>query len=236
MKESVGIVIALYNQGKYLDDAIRSVIDNGDKFNVEIVIVDDKSTDDSLKIAKELQVVYVAHKIRILEHEVNRGQAAARNTGIMHLPDADYIICLDADDRLHYNYINRLWGTIQRDKVDVSYANSQMFGDQTGVYKWPEFSEANLKRGNFINCSAMFKRVVWQNSGGFDETMRDGLEDYEFWIRAFRRGFKFAKNNDTRLWWRRSGTGTTHSIDTDKEKHDKVMGYIKTKHKEWVGT
>jgi len=231
--KSIGVVIPVFNQGEYLNDALRSIMDNGNRFDVQVAIVDDKSTDASLNIIKELQVAYLGKlNIKILEHEVNKGLSAARNTGIACI-DTDYIVCLDADDRLHFNYFNRCYTTMIKEKVDIVYADAYLFGSQHGVYRWPDFDIMQFRYGNFVNCSAMFKRNVWVTIGKFDENMHNGWEDYEFWIRAYKAGFKFAKSPDTRLWWRQKESSMNTELNADKEKKEAIKKYINSKHEGW---
>lgn len=232
-KESIGIVIPLYNQGIYLEDALRSVYDNGTKFDVKVVIVDDKSTDNSLVAAESLSKTYrdAFTLISIQTHPVNRGLSAARNTGIQSI-DTTYVVCLDADDRLHHNYFNQCWHTMYTQTADIVYTDMQEFGLSHALYTWHTFSEAELRRGNFIHCAAMFRKAVWETVGGFDVDMRCGLEDYEFWIRAHLCGFKFVKNLNTRLWWRRTASSMTAALETQNKRAD-VMAYIQNKHMGW---
>ncbi|MGH8639004.1 MAG: glycosyltransferase family A protein, partial [Burkholderiales bacterium] len=88
---TVGIVVTTYNHTRFLDDALRSVVDQSRAADA-VVVVDDGSTDDPAAVAARFPGV------RLMRQE-NRGLAAARNTGLAAL-DTTYVVFLDADDRL----------------------------------------------------------------------------------------------------------------------------------------
>ena len=93
------VVMALYNNEDYLAEAIESLtVQNfGFEHNVELIIVDDGSTDNSLKIAKEFESSY-PDNIKVI-HKENGGQASARNLGLKYVK-GDYVNFLDSDDKL----------------------------------------------------------------------------------------------------------------------------------------
>ena len=96
------VIMALYNNEKYLEDAIESLITQnfGFEHNIELIIVDDGSSDDSLKIAEEYQEKY-PYNIQVLSKE-NGGQASARNLGLEYAK-GDYINFIDSDDKISPN-------------------------------------------------------------------------------------------------------------------------------------
>ena len=77
-----------------------------------------------------------------------------------------------------------------------------MFGKVNKLFEWPVFHAEILRRKNFIHSAAMFKRKVWEDICGFNENMNLGWEDYDFWIRAHLKGFKFQKVWETFLYYR----------------------------------
>src|SRR5258708_38128958 len=91
----LSIIIPNYNQAEYLSDAIESVIAYNDILvRIELIVIDDGSTDNSLEIAKNYE-----GRGLILISQVNKGLSSARNTGIMNA-SGDYCLFLDADDML----------------------------------------------------------------------------------------------------------------------------------------
>jgi len=88
----VSIIIATYNRANVLGRSVRSVLHQSYQ-NFEILIVDDKSTDNTQQIAEQ----FADERIRFLRHEANQGQSAAHNTGI-HQAEGVYVAFLDSDD------------------------------------------------------------------------------------------------------------------------------------------
>src|SRR6266849_1371894 len=87
----VSVVVVCYNQAKYLGEAIESAL--AQRYQpVEILVVDDGSTDATAKVAATFPRVHYVH-------QSNRGLAAARNTGLRH-STGEYVVFLDADDKL----------------------------------------------------------------------------------------------------------------------------------------
>lgn len=95
------VIIPLYNKAEYIRRTLKSVLAQSFQ-NFEVIVVDDGSKDDSLKIARQV----VSGKIRIITQE-NQGTAVARNTGIEHAC-GEYIAFLDADDEWKSNYLETI--------------------------------------------------------------------------------------------------------------------------------
>ncbi len=91
----VAVIVCTYNMVRYLPESLDSVLELRYP-NLEIVVVDDGSTDGTQDLIKEKY----PHKVTCIRQE-NRGLFAARNTGIKAVPDADYYSIVDADDRIH---------------------------------------------------------------------------------------------------------------------------------------
>ena len=141
-----------------------------------------------------------------------------------------YIVCLDADDKIPSNYLEENYVNIIHSNVDVSYTDVRCFGISSQILYWPEFSVDNLRIGNYIHCAAMFNKNIWKLVGGYDELMTDGLEDYDLWLRFAKVGAKFKKTSKTFLWWRKLSNSMTTTLHL---KLNEVHHYLKTKHGDW---
>lgn len=221
------IVIPNYNQGKYCQQCFDSILEQ-DLQPDEVIIVDDKSTDDSISLIEEQLVAHPTWKL--IKHESNKGLPATRNTGIKN-SESDFVVCLDLDDLLAHNYLSSCTNTIQLYDVDIVYCNSVEFGAKQGEIKFPEFDEAILRQRNFINCSAMFRRQVWEKSP-YDEIFIESLEDYEFWISAHLNGFTFKKNLHSALLYRRTESSMADNTDAEMMKRNKIR--FRVKHKDFI--
>ena len=103
----VSIIIPVYNVSAYIKDCITSVFNQTYK-DLEVIIVNDKTTDDSMRIIHSLlQDNHIPFPVKIVEHDTNKGLSSARNTGIRH-PTGQYIYFLDSDDEITADCIETL--------------------------------------------------------------------------------------------------------------------------------
>ena len=105
----VSIVIPVYNVARYILRCLESVVlQEKGSFKIECVLVDDCSPDDSMEIAKRFVDEYNGSVVfSFLRHDINKGQSAARNTGIRNAT-GDYLFFLDSDDRLEENALSMM--------------------------------------------------------------------------------------------------------------------------------
>jgi len=223
--DKLSVIIPCYNHGKYLREAIESLYSNWITIDMEVMVVDDCSTDDSFDIAINLSKEF---GFSIYQMEKNSKLSAVRNEGIRRT-NGNIIVCLDSDDKLPPNYLQDNYNNMLMYSIDVSYNNSLMFGATNKEIEWPEFNIETLRRSPFIHCSSMYRKEIWESVGGYDESMIDGWEDYEFWMRAARAGFKFKKCNSTHLFYRQGSTQFSQ-VHGPSAKLKNVKNYIKKKH------
>lgn len=127
MKEKVSIIIPAYNVENYIDRCLRSAC-NQTYTNLQIVVVDDGSSDNTLKIIKEFSSI--DDRIIVL-HKGNCGVSSARNMGLA-IAEGEYITFLDSDDELESNAIEVLVSKIEETNADlVSYQFSRWNEDGT---------------------------------------------------------------------------------------------------------
>lgn len=115
MDVQFSVVIPLYNKEAYVAQTLKSVV--GQTYqNFEIIVVNDCSTDNSFDIVKAVQ----DHRIKIIEHNENKGVSASRNTGI-NAATHPYIAFLDADDQWDSSYLETIWNLVKE------YPNESVF-------------------------------------------------------------------------------------------------------------
>jgi glycosyltransferase involved in cell wall biosynthesis len=203
----VSVVVTSYNYGRFLREAVASVQGQSYK-NVEIIVVDDGSTDDTAAVARELPVRYV--------YQRNGGVCRARNHGAT-LARGELLMFLDADDILRPAYIERCQRALAGAPARVAYVYTQMeyFGDQTGIFTTSPFSLERILLGGFIHASALMKRAVFEQTGGFSLQWTRGHEDMELWVRMFSLGHEGLLLPEPLLLYRRHGR--TRNTLTDAE-------------------
>jgi glycosyltransferase involved in cell wall biosynthesis len=180
----VSVVIPCYNSARYLGETIESVLAQT-YARVEVIVVDDGSTDATPKIAQSYPVQYV--------YQTNRGISATRNTGVAH-SRGKYVQFLDHDDRLLPRAIEvgvkfleerpacaMAVGEhryIQADGTEIGYSHKHTTGHD---------HYEQLLEHNFIEtpCSVLHRRSALELTGLFDEKVQ-GAEDYELYLRTAR--------------------------------------------------
>ena len=196
----VSVVIPCFNHGEFLLEAIESV-DRIKRDDIEIVVVDDGSTDKQTRTEiDKLSTV----GMRVIRQE-KKGLGAARNAGIL-AASAQYIFPLDADDRLRSGWMDTGIGILDSNpRVGVVYGDAQCFGTQTHRWVVGPFSGERLLNYNFIHCSALFRKAVWEQNRGYETDMPvQGVEDWDFWIGAFEHGWLFEYLPDIVFDYRRA--------------------------------
>jgi glycosyltransferase involved in cell wall biosynthesis len=123
----------------------------------------------------------------------NKGLAAARNAGIA-ASQGEYILPLDADDRLRTGWIDHGMRILESNpQVGVVYGDAEYFGTRNGRWSAGRFDPDLLLLGNYIHASALYRRAVWEQNRGYDGTMPvQGFEDWDFWLGALEHGWQFA--------------------------------------------
>jgi glycosyltransferase involved in cell wall biosynthesis len=213
----VSIVIPCYNHGSYLSDAIESVLEQTYKAH-EVIVVNDGSKDNTEYVCTQYeQVKYIKIK--------NSGVSIARNTGIK-ASTGTHIICLDADDKLKRDYIQRCIDHI--DKADIISTDFEFFGNTEGIVNringYVNYNQ--LKFSNYVHCAAMFSRKMFNKIGGFDEIMLKGYEDWEYWRRCAKEGYKIYNIPEALLLYRKHEK--SRNKDADKY-YSELKSYINWK-------
>lgn len=173
-----------YNQGPYLPEALDSVLAQIYP-HWECIIVDDGSKDNTAEIAKS----YCAKDSRIkYVYQENSGVSAARNNGVAH-SKGEYILPLDGDDKIAPEFLELTLQEIVKDKnIRVVYTDVQYFGERNDIYKLPDFSIEQLLGMNVMCITSLFRKEDFEKAGGFNTNMKDGFEDWDFFISMFQDG------------------------------------------------
>lgn len=194
----VTVVIPCHDLGAYLDEAVGSVL--AQTFpDFDIVVVDDGSTDEA---TVRLLAEYQRPRTRVIR-QPHRGLPAARNRGVAATA-APYICALDADDRLAPTYLERSVAVLDADP-SLAFASHwvRTFGDEETEWRPDRCDLAAVLDMNTINGAALVRRDALLAVGGWDETMRDGCEDWDLWLRLLERGYRGTIIPEVLFYYRR---------------------------------
>jgi len=205
-KPSVRVVIPCFNHGRHVREAALSAFALEDA-DVEVAVVDDGSDDGASPIQCDDCKALGATVI----HQANGGLSAARNRGAAGA-QTEYLAFLDADDLLLPHFARDLAAAIDaerdagRDDVSHAYGQEQVTGIYEMVWKVPPWDPVRELITNLHPVTALVRRAVFERAGGFDESMRQGHEDWEFWIRCVGLGLRGVRVEKPVFVWRRFHT------------------------------
>lgn len=232
----VSVVIPSFNQGKYLQDAINSLIGGPTSLGhhpgqtlqaFEIVIVDDASPDpESRQLAQALADPWKG--IHVVQHRQNVGAAAAQNTGISRAVGR-YITVMDGDDMRESHALMALYRACLANPGMVAYDDVRTFGngERGKVMRMPDTYDFDiLIEKNQMHKGIMFPRKAWEAVGGYPEQMRQGREDWGFNVALGRAGHCGVHVSGAGYLYRREGQNRTLR-NTSPEWRDYFMDQLR---------
>lgn len=185
----ISIIIPTYNRANVICNAIASALSQTYK-NIEIIVVDDCSTDNTLE-----KIKYFGEKIKVIKHSVNMHVSAARNTG-MNNAQGSYLAFLDSDDEWRENKIELQIAFMQKFDYDISctdFESNYLEGRGVEVKKRP-YNEIKLKDclwGIYFapGSTLVIKKNILKIIGGYNLRYKR-IEDWELFIRLLSSDFK----------------------------------------------
>lgn len=191
-RPTVSVVIPHYNYGRYLPTAVASALDQKD-VDVEVIIVDDRSTDGSVEVARRLAAA--DDRITLVEHEQNLRHIRTYNDGLSRAT-GDYVVLLSADDALTTDSLTRAVALMEaHPSVGLVYGGVDWFegdppaarGGRVRWQVWPgeQWVRRVVRRGRncIVNPEAVLRRSVYEQAGGYDPDFPHAADMY-LWLQA----------------------------------------------------
>ena len=216
MTPTITVIIPAYNCGAFIREAVESALGQSLK-NVEIIVIDDGSTDDTLEVLASIS----DDRLTVLRQR-NSGVSAARNAGLA-AANGEYIFFLDADDVLTPDALRRMVDALeQRPQCVASFAHHIKIAEDgsdlstRADLRWKLFPATDTLRQliakNFIVCGAICIRTDAARAvAGFNPALRLG-EDWDFWCRLAVLGDFAAMPNDVVLLYRQRFSGANRRL------------------------
>ena len=229
----VSVIIPVYNTEKYLSFCLNSCLQQT-LFDIEIICVNDGSTDNSLAILEE----YAKRDYRvIIVNKENGGLSSARNAGLK-VATGEIIMFLDSDDSIAENACERVWVEAKEGKYDILAFSAAYFPTQPEPDQWmkdrlhvrtsrrygfePDILFMNNGAKPFVWRQAFLKEFLDKHKLTFDETVKFG-EDTVFDMEAYPLAWRFAFIEDALYnyrWARPDSLMATAAKDEDKKYAD----------------
>jgi len=189
---AISVVVTLYNYSTYIQQCLKSLEDSHTAAipgGIEVVIVNDASTDDSLKQAMAFQKTS-CHPVRVIDKRLNTGLADARNIGLQ-LARAPHVFIMDADNLVFPRALEELHARIIKDGSAAVYSMLCRFqgahNNREGLLSYYDWDPRMLVEFPYIDAMAMFDREQLIKIGSYDNELYKlgwfGWEDYDLWLR-----------------------------------------------------
>jgi glycosyltransferase involved in cell wall biosynthesis len=191
-------VVACFNYGAYLDEAVRSLLDQ-DGGAPRVVVVDDGSTDPHTLAALDS----LPPEVEVIR-QANAGVARARNAGIERAT-TPFVLCLDADDRLAPGALQSMRSALAvHHEASFAYGHHRYFGEWTATIRFPPYDPLRLLDRHLIGLTTLARRELFDDTRGFDPSF-PAYEDWELWLNALGHGHVGVRVDTVTLEYRRHG-------------------------------
>jgi len=194
----ISVIIPCYNLGKYLEEAVNSVLSQTFQ-DFEIIIVNDGSTDE---FTNNLLANYNRPKTKVLITD-NQGLPSARNNGIK-IAEGKYICCLDADDRYAPEFLQKSIAVLEKDeKCELGFVTTwiQEFEKRSNIVQTSDFKPYKLAIENLIHVASLFRKECWEKVRGY-ATNLSGYQDWNLWISIVSKGYKWSVIEEPLFFYR----------------------------------
>jgi len=228
MNDLISVVIPCYNDGKYLPETVDKLQQQTYK-NFEIIIANDGSTDAyTLKVLQELEQRGIT-----VVHKENGRMSSARNYGEKH-SNGKFIAALDADDYFHPTFFEKaikILNTPGNENIAVVTSYIKMFGEINKLSRPRGGNAFNFLFSSQCPACAMVRKECWDAVGGYDEAMKNGYEDWEFYIRITQKGWTVYVIPEVLFYYRQTSKSTHKNLTLPNRAA--LVNYIVDKHKDW---
>ncbi len=226
----VTVVVPLYNYESYVLEALDSVYEQS-VGPLDLVVVDDGSTDRSLEVATAWAERKAArfNRVVVLKHRSNHGLAHCRNAGF-DAAETPYVLPLDADNKLLPHCCDRLLDTMRSSHVGFVYGTIQRFGDETSFVSDRPYDPQRLVAGNYIDAMALVSKEAWVMVGGYQRIKIAGVEDYDFWCRIAEHGLSGAWCADVVALYRVHRSSMLRTQTNVDSNHRELMEIMASRH------
>ena len=199
MTNLISVVVTCYNHENYIEQCLRSIF-NQTYRNIELIVLDDGSTDSSNKIIQE--VLTDSPFVTTFESHKNIGVVRTRNKGL-NLLNGDYFLFVDSDDFLDDRCVEELYDCAINHQADIVYCDLFNFEKNEVYLKAKEFELHSLLVSNYISNCSLVKKAISKGTYYDEKLSGKKLEDYDFFLNLIiNKGAKAVYQPNTKLNYR----------------------------------
>ena len=203
----VSVIIPCYNYGRFLEEALESVLAQTHPPD-EIIIIDDGSTDTTPEVARRYADLPA---VRVMRQQ-NQGAIATYNNGV-RASTGDCFLILSADDRLDPRFLERTLPLLEaHPRLGYVYTAYRMFGVKHRVLPAPPFNPRVLARRPYIIATSLMRRAAFESCGGYSHDMDGGHEDWDFYVTLLEHGWYGAAMPEVLFHYRQHSAASRNAI------------------------
>ena len=222
MESKVSVIIPMHNSAKYIEECMESVLNQTYK-NIEVIVVDDKSSDNSVSIIEEIN----DNRIKIIKLQENVGAATARNTGV-DASTGDFLCFLDSDDYWALDKLEKQVEFMQRNNYVFIYSDYAYLrdGKVQHIARVPKSMDYKslLKNTAIFTSSVMFNMSYLQKQDIYMPNITRG-QDMATWWQVLKKGYIAYAINEVLAYYRVG----EKSLSSNKIKAIKRTWYLYTR-------
>jgi len=219
----LSVIMPVYNRERYVVPALRSLVRQRDAADLDIIVIDDGSTDGS---AEAVRSMIVEHPCIRLFRQENMGVARTRNAGLRQLPaDAEFVSFLDSDDiSLAGRFKTDLARFGARPGLELTYSLMTLVERIDDERLEPAVDSRTMTMRGISLSTALFRRSLVERTGEFDEEFEQA-EDTDYLLRVFETGPNYELLDNVAVYYRR------HAGNITKEHDSRVRNHLRAIHK-----
>jgi glycosyltransferase involved in cell wall biosynthesis/SAM-dependent methyltransferase/uncharacterized protein YbaR (Trm112 family) len=226
----ISVIMPLFNYAQLLEEALESIRRQTMR-NIDVVIVDDRSTDNSVAVARRWLEAHAAefNMVALLQNRSNSKLGRTRNAAV-HFADTELYMALDPDNALHPDCLEKCMAALDETGAAFAYPTLDLFGDRSGQIGLREYDPALFPCANYIDAMAMVRKACWVAVGGYSALDPMGWEDYEFWCKMAEKGLYGVRVRDTAARYRTHGESMLSTITEIPENKPRVVDELNRRH------
>lgn len=176
----VSIILPVYNGEKFLARSLESCLNQTHR-NLELIVVDDCSSDSSFEIVRSY--AKIDSRIKILRNEINKKLPASLNIG-HKAANGDFFTWTSDDNFYELNAIELLLEEFSTEDPDLVYSDFNLIDSQEQImFNNFKSDSPSILLGNIVGSCFLYKRQLYERNKGYDEDLHT-IEDYDFWLQA----------------------------------------------------
>lgn len=197
----ISIVTPFYNTDQVFFETVQSVLQQSLQQFEWIIVNDGSDEPQSIEILNWVR--HLDPRIKVIDHPSNLGLPSARNTGVREA-STSYVLFLDSDDLLEPTAAEK-WYWFLETNPQYSFVKGYTVGFGAINYLWARgFHQKELfLQENVVDVTSLVRKEVVVRVGGFDESLRNGFEDWDFWLKCANAGYWGATIPEYLIWYRR---------------------------------